>query len=30
MREKTIQGTNLHEFDNSTSLSTLRDIFDSL
>ena len=30
MREKTIQGPNLHEFDNNTSLSTLRTIFDAL
>ncbi|QDF29331.1 hypothetical protein [Halarcobacter anaerophilus] len=30
MREKTIQGSNLHEFDNSTSLSTLKNIFDAL
>ena len=30
MREKTIQGSNLYEFDNSTSLSSLKNIFNAL
>lgn len=30
MRKKTIQGSNLHEFDNTTSRSTLKAIFDAL
>ncbi|RUM94945.1 MAG: hypothetical protein DSZ28_00560 [Thiothrix sp.] len=30
MRENSIQGSNLHEFDNSTDLSDLRDVFDKL
>ena len=30
MKEKTIQGSNLYEFDNKTSLSKIRTIFDTL
>ena len=30
MRENSIRGSNLHEFDNNTNLSGLRNIFDKL